>query len=47
MKSATEYLWFETKERRELINITSEVDGTALDLGPRRRERLVVKVMGE
>lgn len=25
MKSATEYLWFNTKEHREYINITSEV----------------------
>jgi len=29
MKSATEYLWFETKERRELINITGEVQRIA------------------
>lgn len=26
MKSAREYLWFETKSRREYINITSEVE---------------------
>ncbi len=25
MKTATEYLWFETKKRRELINITDQV----------------------
>jgi len=25
MKTATEYLWFETKKRRELINITERV----------------------
>ncbi|MBI3292516.1 MAG: YjbQ family protein [Elusimicrobia bacterium] len=25
MKSTTEYLWFSTKDRRELINITDEV----------------------
>ena len=27
MKSATEYLWFETKSRKELINITDTVQG--------------------
>lgn len=26
MKTATEYLWFETKKRRELINITDKVE---------------------
>lgn len=26
MKSTTEYLWFSTKDRRELINITDEVE---------------------
>lgn len=26
MKSATEYLWFNTKKHREYINITSDVD---------------------
>jgi len=26
MKSATEYLWFNTKKKREYINITSDVD---------------------
>jgi len=25
MKAATEYLWFETREKRELINITADV----------------------
>lgn len=25
MKTATEYLWFETKKRRELVNITDQV----------------------
>jgi secondary thiamine-phosphate synthase enzyme len=25
MKTATEYLWFETKKRRELVNITNDV----------------------
>ena len=27
MKSATEYLWFETKQHREFINITDKVEG--------------------
>ena len=27
MKSLTEHLWFETVKRRELINITSEIEG--------------------
>ncbi len=27
MKSLTEYLWFETKKRRELINVTRTLDG--------------------
>ena len=27
MKSLTEHLWFETAKRRELINITSEIEG--------------------
>ena len=26
MKSQTEYLWFQTKERREYLNITSQVE---------------------
>ena len=26
MKSLTEYLWFETKERRELVNITEQIE---------------------
>lgn len=26
MKTATDYLWFETKKRRELINITDQVE---------------------
>jgi secondary thiamine-phosphate synthase enzyme len=26
MRSATEYLWFETKQRRELVNITDRVE---------------------
>src|SRR6476469_678493 len=29
MRSATEYLWFETKERQELVNITEEVERLA------------------
>jgi len=27
MKSSTEYLWFNTKKRRELVNITPEIAG--------------------
>jgi secondary thiamine-phosphate synthase enzyme len=27
MKAATEYLWFETKQRKELINITERIAG--------------------
>ena len=26
MKTLTEYLWFETKERRELLNITQQIE---------------------
>src|SRR5262249_37933367 len=29
MKSATEYLWFETAKRRELVNITADVERIA------------------
>jgi hypothetical protein len=36
MKSATEYLWFDTNGHREYVNSTG-----------RRRKRLVVKAMGE
>ncbi|MFH2203207.1 MAG: secondary thiamine-phosphate synthase enzyme YjbQ [Elusimicrobiota bacterium] len=27
MKALTEYLWFETKHRRELINVTERIEG--------------------
>lgn len=33
MKFATEYLWFETKSRREYINITDEVARIVADSG--------------
>lgn len=33
MKSKTEYLWFNTKSRRELINITSRVEKVVRDSG--------------
>ncbi len=33
MKFATEYLWFETKSKREYINITDEVEQIVADSG--------------
>jgi secondary thiamine-phosphate synthase enzyme len=33
MKSYTDYLWFDTKERRDLINITDEVSDRVLKSG--------------
>jgi secondary thiamine-phosphate synthase enzyme len=33
MKSHTEYLWFETKKRRDYINITDEVERIVADSG--------------
>lgn len=33
MKSCTEYLWFETKQRREYRNITAEVEGVVRKSG--------------
>lgn len=35
MKSATHYLWFETRERRELVNITDEVEAFVARSGVR------------
>ena len=35
MKSATHYLWFETQQRRELINITEEVERFVVGSGVR------------
>ena len=35
MKSATEYLWFNTKNRREFINITPEVERCVAQSGVR------------
>ena len=37
MKTATDYLWFETKQRRELINITERHVRDHV-LGPRARD---------
>lgn len=54
MRADTEYLWFETKRRRELVRITGEVakvverSGVQEGMGARqRRKRVVIKVMGE
>ena len=33
MKSATEYFWFETREKRELVNITDRVAGVVAKSG--------------
>jgi len=33
MKSHTNYLWFETKARRDLVNVTDEVEGTVRKSG--------------
>ncbi len=33
MKSHTNYLWFETKSRRDLVNVTDEVEGTVRKSG--------------
>jgi secondary thiamine-phosphate synthase enzyme len=41
MKFHTEYLWFETKKKRELINITSRVEGTVQKCGIREGMVLV------
>lgn len=35
MKSATEYLWFETKQRRDLVNITGQVEDVVQRSGVR------------
>ena len=35
MKSATEYLWFNTKQHREFINITDKVEEFVTDSGVR------------
>lgn len=35
MKAATHYLWFETKARRELVNITDEVERFVASSGVR------------
>ena len=41
MKFATEYLWFETKSKREYINITDEVAQIVADSGVREGMVLV------
>ena len=33
MKSLTEYLWFETKQRKELINVTQTIEGLVAKSG--------------
>ncbi|MGI5819816.1 MAG: secondary thiamine-phosphate synthase enzyme YjbQ [Armatimonadota bacterium] len=41
MRFATEYLWFETKSKREYINITDEVEQIVADSGVREGMVLV------
>ena len=41
MKSKTEYLWFETRKKREFINITERVEGTVAASGVREGMVLV------
>lgn len=55
----TDYLWFNTKKRREVVRITDEIaaivktsgvqEGIVLyaEFDGRRKKRVVVKVMGE
>jgi hypothetical protein len=47
MKSATEYLWFNTENHREFINITEKVEHLEVFLYTRRRQnkRVVCLVM--
>ena len=48
MRSVTEYLWFQTKQRRELVNLTDrDVQTFHAELDGQRKKRLVVKAMGE
>lgn len=59
MKTATNYLTFETSERRELIRISEQVQATVDEAGiaeellpdcefdGRRRKRVVIKAMAE
>lgn len=41
MKSSTEYMWFETREKRELINITDRVEDVVKKSGIREGMVLV------
>lgn len=41
MKATTEYLWFDTKKRRELVDITGEVEGVVAKSGLREGMVLV------
>lgn len=41
MKSATDYLWFQTKRRREYLNITPQVEGFVAKSGIREGMLLV------
>ncbi len=41
MKFHTEYLWFETRQKRELINITNKVQEAVLESGIREGMALV------
>jgi thiamine phosphate synthase YjbQ (UPF0047 family) len=33
MKTTTEYVWFETKKRKELVNITDQVEAVVAKSG--------------
>ena len=46
MKSVTEYLWFETKERRQLVNITQHIE-TLVELFEPRHRTVDVAILGE
>ena len=41
MKSLTDYLWFETEKRQEIIDITGEVEKRVMDSGVKERMVLV------
>ena len=41
MKAHTEYLWFETKEKRQFVNITSQCENILKDSGIREGMMLV------
>ena len=46
MKSVTEYLWFETKKRRQLVNITQHIE-TLVELFEPRRRTVDVAILGD